>query len=61
MCVCTCVCVVMPTLQGHMEGMGWLVLGAKKETINHHCDVQTRPGSHGWANSVLEVTRIRDG
>lgn len=53
----------MPVLQGHMEGTGWVVSvqGAKKETINHHCDVQTRPGSHGWVRGVMEVTRIRCG
>lgn len=62
-CFCVCVCVWMPTLQGHMEGTGWVVpvQGAKKETINHHCDVQTRPWSHGWVRGVMEVMRIRCG
>lgn len=60
---CVYVCVLTPTLQGHMEGMGWVVPvpGAKKETINHHCDVQTRPGSHGWVRGAMEVMRIRCG
>lgn len=34
------VCVLMPTLQGHMEGMDRLVQSATKVTINHHCSVQ---------------------
>ena len=57
------VCMSMPTMQGHMEGMGRVVSvqGANKETINHHCDVQTRPGSHGWVRGAMEVTRIRCG
>ncbi len=57
------VSVLMPTLQGHMEGIGWVVMvqGAKKETINHHCEVQTRPESHGWVRGVMGVMRIRCG
>lgn len=54
----------MPTRQGHMEGTGWAVLllrGANKETVNHHCDDQTRLGSHGWVRGVMEVIRIRCG
>lgn len=46
-----------------MEGTGWelSLQGAKKETINHHCDVQRRHGSHGWVRGVMEVMRIRCG
>lgn len=54
-----CVCVSVPALQGHMEGTGLLVQGAKKETINRHCDAQTRLGSHGWVMGAMEVIGIR--
>lgn len=55
------VCMSMPTLQGHMEDMGRVVSvqGANQETINRHCDVQTRPWSHVWVRGAMEVTRIR--
>lgn len=55
--VCGCGC-LMPTAQGHVEGTGWVVpvQGAKKETINRDCDVQTR--SHGWVRGVMEVMWI---
>lgn len=59
--VCVCVCLSVPALQGHMEGTGLLVQGAKKETINPHCDAQTRLGSHGWVMGAMEVIGIRCG
>lgn len=38
------VCMSMPTLQGHMEGMGRVVSvqGANEETINRHCPNKAR-------------------
>lgn len=64
MCVCVCkpgiqvtVCMLMPT-QGDDRGTSWRVQGAKKETINHLCHVQTRPASHGWVMGAMKVMRV---
>ncbi len=37
------------------------VQGAKKETVNHHCDFQTRLGSHEQVRGMMEVMGIRCG
>lgn len=52
-----CACVSISAQQGHMEGMGWLVL--VEETINHYCDDQTRVKSHVSVRGVMEVTGIK--
>lgn len=56
MCVCVCVDANPTGVYG-----GHRLQGAKKETINLHCDVQTRPGSHGWVTGAMEVMRVRCG
>lgn len=63
-CVCVCVnlvfrslCVLMPT-EGDKRGTSWRAQGAKKETINHHCHVQRRSGSHGWVMGAVKVIRV---